>query len=90
MRRSPVQKKGLREVDNTITLIRIAMIVPTKQGIYAPSQIDNQPRQITEDEFMNRYADHARAIQVSFEPDGVSNPQLVTAYGFGSVWWIAE
>lgn len=71
-----------------ITLTRIAMVVPTAQGIYAPSRID-KPRQITEAEFMTRYADQPHIIQVSFEPDGKSNPQPITAYGFGlDCWWI--
>lgn len=44
---------------------------------------------ITEAEFMVRYADNPHVVQVSFEPDGVSNPQPVTAYGFGfDCWWI--
>lgn len=71
--------------EQMITLIRIAMVRPNA-GVYAPGP----QRQITEDEFVDRYADHAHVIRVSFEPDGISNPQPVTAYGFGSVWWIAE
>lgn len=71
-----------------ITLTRIAMIRPNSTGIYSPSRID-RARQITEAEFMVRYADNPHVIQVSFETDGVSNPQPVTAYGFGfDCWWI--
>lgn len=74
-----------------ITLTRIAMRVPTRQCIYAPSKTRPEPRRITEAEFMARYADHAHAAMVSFEPDGVSNPQSITAYGFGlDCWWIVE
>lgn len=70
--------------EQMITLIRIAMVRPNA-GVYAPGP----QRQITEDEFMVRYADNPHVVQVSFEPDGVSNPQPVTAYGFGfDCWWI--
>ena len=64
----------------TITLIPIAMVIPTRDSIYAPSRI-NQPREIEETEFLARYADHPYRVLVSFDPDGESNPQPITAYG---------
>lgn len=73
-----------------ITMIPIAMVRPTHDFIYAPNRL-KQPRQIGYSEFVNHYADHPRSIKISFAPDGVSNPQTVTAYGFGlDAWWIVE
>jgi hypothetical protein len=63
------------------------MVRPTSRGIYAPSRLrqsfQTDPRNI------DAIRDFGRTILVSFEPDGISNPQPVTAYGFGwSCWYI--
>lgn len=72
-----------------VTLTPLAMVTPNGQGVYAPSRL-RQPKEI-EYKFIKRYADHPRRILVSFEPDGVSNPQVMTAYGFGlDCWYLAE
>lgn len=69
-----------------IILIPIAMVRPTHDFIYAPSR--HRPiKEIDYSEFVNHYADHPRSIKVSFAPDGVSEPQPVTAYGFGLDAW---
>jgi|GEM_PF-1105235 len=74
----------------TITLQPIAMITPNQQGIYAPSRLE-QPKTIDYKQFLKKYADHPRPIKVSFEPDGKSLPQVITAYGFGlDCWYIVS
>lgn len=55
----------------------IAMVTPNENFIYAPSRI--QP--VFEGNLTN-LADTAQTVKVSFEADGVSNPQNVTSYGF--------
>lgn len=66
----------------------ITMRVPNSSGIYAPSKIQAS-REISQQEFLNKFADYPRHILVSFELDGLSNPQRVTAYGRGlDCWWI--
>ena len=71
-----------------VTLIPIAMVTPTRESIYAPSRI-SKPRVIGRAEFMLKYSDHPRQIKVSFEADGKSNWQEITAYGFGpDAWYI--
>lgn len=65
--------------ENKITLVPIAMRVPTKEFIYAPSRI--RPIAETDQEtFGSVVADTARAIPVSFEADGKSNPVQTTTY----------
>lgn len=71
-----------------ITLQRIAMVVPTKECIYAPSKL-TPLRQMNEKEFLVKFADSARSIPVSFDDDGKSNPQMITAYANSmDCWWI--
>ena len=73
-----------------MTITPVAMITPTKESIYAPSRL-SPPRQISQKEFVDRYADHPIQLLVSFDPDGRSNPQPVTAYGIGlDVWYIVS
>jgi hypothetical protein len=73
-----------------ITLIPVAMIVPTRRGIYAPNPSE-KPRQISEADFLARYADSPRSILVSFAPDGKSDPRPVTCYGrWMDCWWMVE
>lgn len=67
-----------------VTLQPVAMITPTKEDIYAPSRIQ-QPKTIPYIEFLRKYADSPKLIKVSFDPDGKSNPQSITAYGFGYI-----
>jgi hypothetical protein len=64
----------------------IVMVTPTRECIYAPNRLE-LPREIPEREFVEKYADHPIMILVSFEPDGKSNPQQVTAYGHGLDCW---
>lgn len=72
-----------------VTLHRVSMVVPTTDCIYAPSRIDTELKRLSECEFLERYADGAQCMLVSFEDDGFSNPQRVTAYGYGlDCWWI--
>ena len=72
----------------TVTLTPLAMVRPNSKGIYAPSRL-RQPKTISYQEFLKRYADHPMQMSVSFELDGVSNPQTVTGYGFGlDCWWM--
>lgn len=64
---------------NKIILVPIAMRVPTKEFIYAPSKI--RPKVETDQEtFDTVVADTAKAIPVSFEADGKSKPRQTTAY----------
>lgn len=73
-----------------VTLQPIAMVTPTKECIYAPSRI-KQSKVIPYTEFLEKYADNFKLIKVSFEPDGKSNPQSITAYGFGlDCWYIVQ
>lgn len=69
-----------------VTLQPIAMVTPTKEGIYAPSRV-SQSKTIDYEEFLEKYADHCKTIRVSFAADGKSNPETVTAYGFGLDCW---
>lgn len=76
--------------DLMIKLIPVVMATVTRECIYAPSRL-RKPMVISYEEFLKKYAEYAHSIQVSFEPDGKSNPQLVTAYGHGlDCWYIIE
>ena len=70
-----------------ITLQPIAMIIPTRACIYAPSRL-RQTRQVTRGE-LTRFT--RKPVMVSFEADGRSRPQMVTAYGRRwAGWWIVK
>lgn len=57
------------------------MITPTKVGVYAPAPSRlAAPQEVSAETFASEYADTAQEMSVSFEPDGASNPQSVTAY----------
>jgi len=72
----------------TVTLQPIAMLTPTRECIYAPSGL-RPPETISYRKFLTQLADRPISIMVSFEPDHKSNPQAITAYGFGcSCWYI--
>jgi hypothetical protein len=73
-----------------VILQPVTMLRPNAQFIYAPSKL-RPVKRISEREFVTCYAGSAQAIQVSFEADGVSNPQPVTAYGRGlDCWYIVS
>lgn len=67
----------------------IAMRMPTADGIHAPSRL-KPIKEMAESKFLKLYADSARAIQVSFDADGVSDPRPITAYAFGLDGWYIE
>jgi hypothetical protein len=60
------------------------MVAPNRFGIQAPSRLQS-PVFINDVDFM-LLADAARIALVSFEADGISNPQRVTAYN----GWIVQ
>ena len=63
-----------------MVLQQVAMVVPNGDGVYAPTR---KPVR-----FSGRLEDLNRAsILVSFEPDGVSSPERVAAYGWGLKCW---
>lgn len=62
-----------------IKLVPIAMIVPTKEHIYAPSRIEPEV-EISQEEFNLDYADSGKSGKVSFAKDGVSNPKNTTVF----------
>ena len=57
----------------------VCQVVPNIKGIEAPSRIED-PIEISASEFARGFADSARASEVSFDTDGISNPQSVTTY----------
>lgn len=74
-------------MDLQMILTPLAMRVPNWQGVYALSRLQ-KPKMLTLAEF-RKYS--AREILVSFEPDGISNPQRVPAYAYGlDCWYLAE
>lgn len=72
------------------TLLRIAMVTPTRQGVCAPSRAASEPKEISDKEFYKHWADSARGIRVSRDADGKSNPTTETAYGRGLDAWYVE
>ena len=63
------------------------MRVPNSNGIYAPSR-QSLPKKISVGDFEKNTSVN---IQVSFSRDGISNPQTMTAYGYGlDCWYLAE
>ena len=69
----------------TVTLQHVAMVVPTAEFIYAP---DGWPaKELDYTEFLEKFADRPHVVQVSFADDGFSDPQPMTAYGFGLDCW---
>lgn len=71
---------------DTVVLQPVAMRQPNGRGIYAPSRL-RSIRVIALDEFLKKYADRPCRILVSFESDGVSDPQPITGYGFCVDCW---
>jgi hypothetical protein len=70
-----------------IKMARVAMLRPSRECIYAPSRLQPAQKTIPYTEFLERYADYPRVIQVSFADDCLSNAQPVTAYGRGLDCW---
>jgi hypothetical protein len=51
----------------------------------------HQPKEISMDKFLKRFANSATVTKVSFADDGISRPELVTAYGYGlDCWYILQ
>jgi len=69
-----------------VKLRKISMVKPNKSFISAPSRLRTDPREVSQEELLANYG--AKDILVSFNPDGVSDPLLVTAYNNGYGWWI--
>ena len=68
-----------------VILKPVTMIRPSKDFIYAPSRI-RPSKEITSKEF-EKY--QGRKIKISFDSDGISNPIMIMAYGFGlDAWYI--
>ena len=81
---SPVQETHLAEL---VTVVPVAMVVPNGKGIYAPSWVRQSFP--TASQNIDAVRNYSRTILVSFDEDGVSNPQPITAYGHGwSCWYI--
>ena len=57
----------------------VCQVVPNPKGIEAPSRTE-APIEISASEFARGFADSARSSNVSFDTDGISNPQSVTTY----------
>ena len=69
-------------------LTPLAMRIPNRQGIYGLSKLQ-VPKMLTWYEFTANYT--SSDILVSQEPDGISNPETMTAYGFGlDCWYLVE
>ena len=68
-------------------LLPLAMIVPNQDGIYAPSKLESEKELSIED--FEKYS--GVEIKVSFDRDGISNPQIMTAYGYSlDCWYLAR
>lgn len=63
-----------------VTLIPIAQRRPNQNFVSAPSKV-RPSIEVTQEEFEAKYAGTAHTRTVSFEADGISNPQPTTAYG---------
>ena len=64
-------------------LLPLVMRAPNSDGIYAPSKLESE-KELSIAEF-EKYSDVE--IKVSFNRDGISNPQTMTAYGYGLDCW---
>jgi len=71
-----------------IKLTPLGIRNPHDANIYTPSRLFNWPKRVSIDEFRDYTAS---TISVSFDPDGISNPQKVTAYSKGmGRYYLAE
>lgn len=59
-------------------LTPVVMVTPTTESIYAPTNLAS-PIEVSESEF-EAMATTAHDIQVSFNPDGKSDPENTTVY----------
>jgi len=79
-------KKALKPKVDEVQLIRVSVIWPHRDCIYAPSKLHPELVTITAEDF-NRL--NVWPIQVSFADDGVSDPVILSAYALGwSAWYI--
>jgi hypothetical protein len=83
--------KKIQSEECIVTLQPLAMRIPNKYGIYAPSKL-RPLKKISYEEFLSRYADYPRALRVCFHEASSSQVLLeksewVTAYGFGLDCW---
>ncbi len=64
---------------NMVRLVRLVMRRPSSDFIQVPSML--YPHiEMSQEDFMKNYACSARELLVSFDSDGVSNPQPITTY----------
>lgn len=68
-----------------VRIIPVKMVTPNARGIYAPSRIGRAF--YTDQANLDAIANCSQTILVSLEPDGVSNPQPVKAYGYKMRCW---
>lgn len=59
---------------------------PYVDNVYIPSNL-RSIKTVTKKEFLQKYSDCPRQIMISFDKDGKSNPQLITAYSSGMNCW---
>lgn len=72
----------MSDKSNKIVLTPIAMVKINPNSIHAPSRVE-PPIKVDEAAFIETCADNGRSVPVSFEKDGLSDPQLTTAYEIG-------
>ncbi len=74
------------------SFIKMVMVRPTKDGVYAPSRNDPSLENMTDEEFYSYFADTATGVPVSRDKDGVSNPKNETLFKKHSTagYWLAE
>jgi hypothetical protein len=60
-------------------LSQLVQVVPNSKDIHAPSR-NLSDVEMSSEEFVANYADKGKAMQVSLNDDGISNPQTITAY----------
>jgi hypothetical protein len=75
----------------TVILQPITMRIPNCHGVYSPSQL-RPPKVVSYREFLSRYANHPRRIQVCFDETPspatiVERSDPITAYSFGLDCW---
>lgn len=74
-------------VSQPVEVIPVAMVRPNSRGVYAPSRVRRSF--LTDPRNIDAIRNYSRTILVSFEPDAISDPEPVTAFGFvWSCWYI--
>lgn len=62
-----------------LKLAQLVVRVPNRAHVHAPSK--NLPDiEMSNKEFLEKYADKSKTMPVSLDKDGVGNPQNITAY----------